>query len=120
MGLIAMVISMIFCFIIVGAGQICGGLSENYPNTVSGYKTKSAIRNKDTWKEANEYFSKKLLQLGNLYIVVILITGFHYLDNYSIVLLINSLMAIVIILLSIVITEIHIKKLFDENGNKKT
>lgn len=85
-------------------------------NAFFGYKTAFALQNDDTAKEANSYFSKTFLILLTIGLVIYLLSIFFFKVS-------DGLMAFLFIILpiaiSVVLTEKHLKKLFDENGKRK-
>lgn len=119
MGLISIIISGIIYFLIMGVSERCKQLSNSFPVTISGYKTKISVINEDTWKEANTYFAKRLYGLGNIYMIINIFVGIKFFSYHSTILIINSLLIITLLCLSIAMTEIHIKRKFNNDGTLK-
>jgi uncharacterized membrane protein len=80
-----------------------------------GYKTPLSTTNLDTWNEANRYCATILVFGGIISIIIGIIMLYHRMKNNYIVVLINMGFWII----SIILTEIHLRKIFDKNGNRK-
>lgn len=88
-------------------------------NNSLGYRSSSAMRNKDTWIEGNRFFGKTLLISGVGFELLLILINF-VLGNNSILLVrltISGLLTVVVA--SILCTEIHLKKMFNKNGVRK-
>ena len=106
---------------------IAGYLIKSPDNTDQnfGYKMPSALKNKDTKVEANKYFGRILIIGGIISILLGLILNLlfsvdHFtndkLEGINILTLIITSKAIAIT--AMVLTEDHLKKTFDKEGNK--
>jgi Predicted integral membrane protein len=98
------------------------GLAFNrYPpkniNSFSGYRTTRAMKNIDTWKEANRYSSKLLFRFSLVLLAVttvsVILAGKSY-DYMAIAILISVILSVVFLFVSIVKTEKHLKDMFGE------
>lgn len=102
---------------------LTGWLTRRYPpqkiNSVYGYRTKSSMRNQQTWDAAKRYSSNLILFAG----VALSCTG-----SLSLFLpesfprpgiITGTVLTIVMSLLPIPLTESYLKKTFDREGNKK-
>lgn len=88
-------------------------------NNSLGYRSPSAMRNKDTWLEGNRFFGKTLLISGIGFELFLILINFAF-GNNSILLVkltISGLLTVVVI--SILCTEVHLKKMFNKNDVRK-
>jgi uncharacterized membrane protein len=85
-------------------------------NWIYGYRTSSAMKNQETWNEANKY-SANLLLLSGFVTLIAGIMCYYYPNKNSINLVATSFVVMVIITISM--TEIHLKKTFNKEGNRK-
>ncbi|MGL5692454.1 MAG: SdpI family protein [Peptostreptococcaceae bacterium] len=91
-------------------GGICKYLHDDYqqyPNIHAGYKTRSAMKNKETWKEANNYIYKASSVSLVFVISFMVVTKLMNLKHSS---LVYCIVQILIFLGPIVSTEIHLYK----------
>lgn len=85
-------------------------------NSFYGYRTHRSMKNQETWDAANNYSLKTIVRLSLYCFVMPLFLYFIYPEiNFIATILINTLFLI----LSIILTESHLKQHFDENGNPK-
>ena len=87
-------------------------------NTLYGYHMKSSMRNEDTWVEANYYAGRLLLLLSIFFLIASLVTT-NLMDFSA-----RELVIYAVVLLSscagiYYLTEMHMKNMFDEQGNRK-
>lgn len=110
------------CFI--GILLIVIGLTMKlYPpehiNNTLGYKTPFSMKSKDTWLEGNRFCGVMFLASGIILIPFSLLINYLYKNNPSLSMKISALGLLIILLMSILYTEIHLRMLFDKNGIKK-
>lgn len=97
-------------------GLICKKLHddyEEYPDIFVGYKLKYAMRNEETWEEANNYILKPCIFVFIFSIIFTLIIRFFNLDISG---LEYFLVGMFIISIPVICTEIHIRRF---NKSKK-
>lgn len=97
-------------------GLICKKLHddyEEYPDIFVGYKLKYAMRNEETWEEANNYILKPCIFVFIFSIIFTLIIRFF---NLNISGLEYFLVGMFIISIPVICTEIHIRRF---NKSKK-
>lgn len=94
---------------------IIGIVLRFYPpkniNNIMGYKTPFSMKNKNTWYEANRFCGGLLIFIGIIFISASVC--FYYMNlpqNLSMLIL------CILFIVSIVSTEIHLRKLFDKIG----
>lgn len=92
-------------------------------NSYSGYRTSRSMKNKDTWKFANRHFARTWRALGWILAVPVLAAMFTMLGknedavgNFGALLIAAQ---VAVLLVSIVPTELALRRTFDENGNRK-
>lgn len=92
-------------------------------NPYSGYRTSRSMKNKDTWKFANRHFARTWRVLGWILLGPVLAAMFTVrgknedaVGNFSIWLI---AVQVLVLLVSIVPTELALRRTFDENGSRK-
>lgn len=89
-------------------------------NATFGYRTTMSMKNKDTWEFAHKFCGKLWFRWGLVLLpisILPLILVFNKsIDTIAYVGLIISVVQIVLLIVSIVPTEIALKKTFDQNG----
>lgn len=102
---------------------ICGiALKLWAPEEVSGifgYRTFFSMKNKETWKEGNEFSAMMMIVSGIICLLLSLTITFFYKDDPSISRKISGIVTVILVLGSIFYTEIHLKKVFDKDGNRR-
>ena len=97
---------------------ISGLLVKLFPppkNNVYGYRTSFSMKNENTWKEGNRFASIMMIISGAICIIISILDA--YLNNNFF-----SKSYVALILLSTILpfyTDIHLRRLFDKNGNFK-
>lgn len=88
-------------------------------NSISGYRTTRSMKNIETWNEANKYSSKLIIRfsLPMVFITVfaIFLSGKSY-EAIAIVILLSVVLCIALLIASIVMTEKHLKNMFDNRN----
>jgi uncharacterized membrane protein len=82
-----------------------------------GYRTSRAMKNQETWELANSY-SGKLIMLSGFTALTFCIGAFVYNDFMELVHWAWGAQGVALIM-SIILTEMALRKEFDKNGNKK-
>ncbi|MDN5200064.1 SdpI family protein [Fulvivirgaceae bacterium BMA10] len=86
-------------------------------NPIYGYRSSLSMKNQETWDEANRYSTNLML------IVSLMTTGFQVLGYFLLEPVVSILTACGILVVGLVLlmisTEKHLKKLFDPDGNRK-
>jgi hypothetical protein len=72
--------------------------------------------NQKTWDEAQKYSSKKLVTSGIISIGIALILYFIFPKNHEIVSIISTIIGLCSAFLTVILTETHLRKIFDNNG----
>ncbi|MBW7890105.1 MAG: SdpI family protein [Chitinophagaceae bacterium] len=102
--------------------SLIGGITIYYPpkkiNNIYGYRTKASMRNQQTWEEGNRYCSKQVLYCG----LILLTIGILSVLSSSIgktSIHIATILTIILSILPVLSTEIHLKRVFDKEGNRR-
>jgi uncharacterized membrane protein len=78
-------------------------------NSLYGYRTNSSMKSEVSWHFANKYFSNLIFQL-NLILSTIILIFYFIMTKIEFILLIELLGFVLILLFSIIVTEIKLKK----------
>lgn len=92
-------------------------------NGIYGYRTKRSMMNQDTWKFAHEYCGKLWWKTGFLMLVPTILIFFPLIhsseETIGMIGLIPCVLQCVVMILSILLTELALKKRFTEEGKRK-
>ena len=92
-------------------------------NNIVGYRTTRSMKNMDTWRFANEYCGRLWYKMGLFMLAFSVLVSVLLLrtnDNtYSMISLIFVLLQCIILIVSIIPTELALKKMFYEDGTRK-
>ena len=99
---------------------------KNVPKEINmtfGYRTEMSMKNKDTWIFAHNYCGKLWLVIGCITLILSIIAMFFAIgkeiEYISIFGLIVCGIQLVFLILSIIPTEIALKRHFDKEGNRR-
>lgn len=100
------------CFIV---GLIFKLLPPKKINHIYGWRSRLAMKNKETWDEAQKYGANLLLVGGIVavfsgYLITILIPNMHQ--------VVGGICAFSLLVVIFIIGEVHLHKVFDNNGNR--
>ncbi|KOM97991.1 hypothetical protein ACP49_13275 [Clostridium botulinum] len=109
---------------ILGVILIAGGLLLRfYPldhiNDSLGYRTPFSMKNKDTWYEGNRFSGTIFLIGGLIFIPFSILVRYLYINNLTFSMRISLFAFFIIVMVTIIYTEIHLRMIFDKNGVKK-
>ena len=119
---------MLICDMIVPAMMVLCGLmfAKTAPGEINdyfGYRTNMSKKNQDTWEYAHKYFGKIWLKWGIIMVPITVIAMLPIIgmnDNtVGIVGGIISFIQIGVIFVTVAITEKELKRIFDEDGNRR-
>ena len=85
-----------------------------------GYRMPSSTKNELTWSEANKYSANLMIYIGLINIAFPLYLGYMFRDHPS-----NAVLVAGVIIFAgslatmIILTESHMKKMFDSDGNPR-
>ena len=99
---------------------------KHYPENINGlvgYRTTRSMKNMDTWKFANEHCGRLWYKLGLFMLAFSILVSVLLLrtnDNtYSMISLIFMVVQCAVLIVSVIPTEIALKKMFNEDGIRK-
>lgn len=119
-----MVITVLFIpIMMIGFGKLFMELPPDKINILYGYRTSMSMKNSDTWEYAHHYIGKLWLKLGFISLIpTTMAMGYVYMRDLSII---ESWVSgivwilVIILLVTIFLTEIELKKTFDSKGIRK-
>lgn len=92
-------------------------------NSTSGYRTTMSMKNRETWEFAHKYVGKLWKVCGWILLLVSVVAMFFALGKDIIVVsIIGGIVCavqIVVMICTMIPTEIALKKTFDRNGNRR-
>lgn len=86
-------------------------------NWIYGYRTPFAMKNQDIWKDANKLCSNFLLIFSIIFIVFTI--SFSYIFSHKNATQILNIILVVGLGLTILLTELKLRKIYDRDGHKK-
>lgn len=102
---------------------IFGVLWKNHPpqtiNWMYGYRSSMSMKNQETWKFAHIHNAMIWRWCGIVWLVVSVALMFIFKNDYETISTWINLVGLAIIILSLIPTEIALRKRFDKNGNKR-
>lgn len=108
----------VLCLILPLTLLIIGVIFYKYPpkkiNTFAGYRTTRSLKNIETWKEANRYSSKLMIQFS---LPLLIVTGFgltlagRSLEWIAAIILISTVVSLTCLFVIIFLTEKHLKNM---------
>lgn len=100
-----------------------GVLWKNHPpksiNWAYGYRTSMSMKNDETWKCAHLHNAKIWRYSGFIWLIVSIVLMLLFRSDYERISEFIMLSGLAIIILSLIPTEIALRKKFDKNGNVK-
>lgn len=114
---------LIIPIVMVIAGRMMWKHCPKHINSMLGYRTTRSMKNMDTWKFANEHCGRLWYKMGLFMLAFSVLVSVLLLrtnDNtYSMISLIFVLLQCIILIVSIIPTELALKKMFYEDGTRK-
>ena len=114
---------LIIPIVMVIAGRMMWKHCPKHINSMLGYRTTRSMKNMDTWKFANEHCGRLWYKMGLFMLAFSVLVSVLLLrtnDNtYSMISLIFVLLPCIILIVSIIPTELALKKMFYEDGTRK-
>ena len=112
-----MIINSMVSVIMLGFGILWKNHPPKNINWIYGYRTSMSMKNNETWKFAHMHNAKVWRWSGATWLMISMIFMVLFKDDYEIVSTWINLGGVIIILLSLIPTEIALRKRFDKNGN---
>lgn len=107
--------SMIFIVL----GVIFKFLAPEEINGALGYRTLFSMKNKETWKEGNNFSGIMSIISGIISLTFSILITFIYENNPSMSSKISGIGTIILVFSCIFYTEIHLRNIFDKDGKRK-
>lgn len=102
--------------ILIVLGLIFKALPPQKINSTYGYRTRSSMKNQDTWNEAQKYSSNSLVAFGFIYVAL----GFVFRQmNESVNNGFGMIMFLAGMVVMIVLDEAHLRKVFNSDGSRR-
>ena len=118
-----LICDMIIPIVMVIVGRMMWKHCPKRINNIVGYRTTRSMKNMDTWRFANEHCGRLWYKMGLFMLVFSVLVSVLLLrtnDNtYSMISLIFVLLQCIILIVSIIPTELALKKMFYEDGTRK-
>ncbi|KEI11989.1 hypothetical protein Z959_12915 [Clostridium novyi B str. ATCC 27606] len=106
--------SCIIGIIFVLIGFLLMKYAPNNINNSIGYKTPFSMKNKETWNEGNYFCGKILFIAGIVFIPFSILFRYLYSNNLALSMKISLFGICIIIIGSIIFTEIHLRMRFNK------
>ncbi len=123
-----MIIALVITTLIIPVMMIIIGLIFNHKppkviNSMNGYRSKLSMKNQDTWDYANRYMGEVWFKLGIAMSIISLALTFLYIgkdkDTQGWILFAFTMVQLAMMLSTIVVIELKLRKVFDKDGNRK-
>ena len=118
-----LICDMIIPVVMIIVGRMMWKHCPEHINGMLGYRTTRSMKNMDTWKFANEHCGRLWYKMGLFMLAISVLVSVLLLrtnDNtYSMISLIFVLLQCIILIVSIIPTELALKKMFYEDGTRK-
>lgn len=105
------------------AGRIMWKKTPKKINHIYGYRTKSSMKNMDTWKFAHEYSGRLWWKAGWILLIPTVIIQLPFMNSSEdIIGILGMLLCIIqcaVLILTILLTEKALRENFDEQGDRK-
>ena len=88
-------------------------------NWAYGYRSKMSMKNAETWKFAHMHNAYIWRRVGTIWLVVSIIPMLLFKEHFEIISEWVNIIGLVIILVSLIPTEIALRRKFDKDGNLK-
>lgn len=109
--------------VVIVTGRI---MWKHYPKNINGlvgYRITRSMKNMDTWKFANEHCGRLWYKMGLFMFAISILVSVLLLrtndSTYSVISFIFVLVQCIVLIVSIIPTEIALKKMFNVDGTRK-
>ena len=113
-----LIILLIVPFITLITGYLMYRHTPKSINGLVGYRTRRSMINQDTWNFANKYCASLWIKIGIITTVISFLIYILF-DVNEIVSIVIVLIQTFLLLLSIIPVEKALKKIFDDDGNRR-
>ena len=116
------------CNLLIPAVMIIGGglmwkSSPKNINRVYGYRTARSMKNMDTWEFAHRYIGRLWWIIGWVSVVTTVLAQLPFIgsndDKVSIVSCVILTVQMIALVVTVILTEMALKRTFDENGERR-
>jgi len=102
-------------------GIILKSSASKFPAYGWGYKTDLTTKNEQAWKEGNNFAGMMAIWIAIANIILWPVTTYIFCDGYETMIIMSCLFYVILSTnILIAVTESHLNKMFDRNGNPKT
>lgn len=84
-------------------------------NKLYGYRTRRSMKNQNTWDESNQFSTELMIKSAILTIFFQIIA--YLIFDFQVAYISSIIFLLVALIITIPLTERHLKKLFDKDGN---
>ena len=120
---VLLIFDLLIPIMMLGFGRIMYKHTPKDINYIFGYRTTRSMKNEDTWKFAHEYCGRLWCRIGLIMLIATVIVHIPFYnsskDTIGIVATIVMTVQVVVLMLSIIPTEIALKKTFNDDGTRK-
>ena len=118
-----LVMDLLVPVVMIVFGSVCGKGAPKEINHVFGYRTTMSMKNKDTWEFAHRHCGKIWRPVGWVMLVLSVVAMIFVfgkdtgtVGNFSIIVIVIQT---IVLIGSVIPTEIALRKTFDEDGRRK-
>lgn len=120
---VLLICDLLIPVMMLGFGRIMYKRAPKDINYIFGYRTTRSMKNDDTWRFAHEYCGRLWWRIGLIMLISTAIVHIPFYnsskDTIGIVATIVMTVQVVVLMLSIIPTEIALKKTFNDDGTRK-
>jgi uncharacterized membrane protein len=121
--LFMLIMDLLIPAIMVGFGSYYAIRAPKEINNISGYRTTMSMKNKDTWEFAHHYCGKiwRAVGWGSLVLTIVAMIFVFGKDTDTVGILGTIVVGVqlIIVIGSIIPTEVALRKVFDKDGNRR-
>ncbi|WMJ81152.1 SdpI family protein [Clostridium sp. MB40-C1] len=104
-------------FIVVGT--VFKLVPPKHTNSIYGYRSPFSTKNKEVWEEGNRFSAIMMIVGGTIAVLFSTIVTIIYKNRINMSKSISNLFSMIIALGLVLYTEVHLRKIFDKDGNRK-
>ncbi len=105
--------------IFIAVGVVLKLFPPKHINSWYGYRTPFSMKNKATWDEGNRFSSIMFVYVGGISLIAAVLCDVIYIGNFDKAFRVSTNISIIALICSVPYAEIHLRRLFDKNGNRK-
>lgn len=112
-----LLINLLVPLLMIIIGVLWKNNSPKNINWIYGYRTSMSMKNNETWKFAHLHNAKTWRWVGGIWLIVSIVLTFIFKENFENASVWINYIGLGIMFLSLIPTEIAIRKKFDKDGN---